>query len=489
MRFKGNLGRLVVDNMISSSKTRGTMAATVRKDSRNRMRFGLYPLLLLSLLAASFVFFWPQNDVPATDYNNNRYAQQNDFAVPQANTVAIDTSDIIEEVVSPAPQAYDKNVLIRRGDTLSGLLLAQNIQTQDISALLAIPLVKRTLAHINPGQIVNIHVNADQELTDLTYNLSPTQTLSVTRADDNFDAKLTKKSAKIMPTVAAGVIGSTFYEAGVAQQLPQKIILDATRLFASKVNFKRGLKPGDHFKVIYESSYVQNKVVSTGNILAMEISNDGKTYTLIRHTDKQGVSRYYPADPNGLRNTVSAKSTFLRTPVHYTRVSSSFSIKRMHPLLAFSRPHYGVDLAAPRNTPVVASANGVVTIAGKENGYGNLVIINHGHGITTRYAHLNGFARNIHAGSYVKQGQVIAYVGSTGLASGPHLHYEYRVNNAPQNPLTVKLPMEAKSIAAAEQKQFSREVATYLAQLHRTPLTVVAYAPGLPQNKNNSVNA
>jgi murein DD-endopeptidase MepM/ murein hydrolase activator NlpD len=471
--------------MISYSKTRGTMAAT-RKDTRSRVRVGLYPLLVtLSLLVASFIFFWPQNDVPSTDYDNSRYAQ-NDFSAPSANTVTIDSA---EEVTPPAPQAYDKNVLIQRGDTLSGLLLAQNIQTQDISALLAIPLVKRTLAHINPGQILNIHVNADQELTDLTYKLSPTQTLSVTRLDDNFDAKLTQKTPKVMPTVAAGVISSTFYDAGLAQQLPQKIILDATRLFGSKVNFKRGLKPGDHFKVIYESSYVQNKAVSTGNILAMEISNDGKTYAIIRHTDSHGVSRYYPADRNALRNAITTKNTFLRAPVHYTRISSSFSIKRMHPLLAFSRPHYGVDLAAPRGTPVVASANGVVTVAGQEGGYGNLVIINHGHGITTRYGHLNRFASNIHAGSVVKQGQVIAYVGSTGLASGPHLHYEYRINNVAQNPLTVKLPLEASQISASEQKQFNREVTNYLAQLHNTPLAVVAYAPGLPQNSNNAKEA
>lgn len=458
---------------------------TSSSDLISRMRVGLYPLLLLSLLVASFIFFWPQNDVPSDAYDNSRYVQ-NDFSAPATNTVTIDSAD---EMVPPAPLAYDKNVLIHRGDTLSGLLLAQNIQTQDISALLAIPLVKRTLAHINPGQILNIHVNADQELTDLTYNLSPTQTLSVTRLDDNFDAKLTKKTAQVLPTVAAGVISSTFYDAGLAQQLPQKIILAATQLFSSKIDFKRGLKPGDHFKVIYESSYVQNKLVSTGNILAMEISNDGKTYAIIRHTDSHGVSRYYPADKNALSNAISAKSTFLRAPVHYTRVSSPFSLNRMHPLLLFSRPHYGVDLAAPRGTPVVASANGVVTVAGQEGGYGNLVIINHGHGITTRYGHLNRFASNIHAGSVVKQGQVIAYVGSTGLASGPHLHYEYRVNNVPQNPMTVKLPMEASPISASEQKQFNTEVSKYLAELHNTPLAVVAYAPGLSQNANTVKDA
>lgn len=471
--------------MISFLKTRGTMAVT-RQVSRNRIRAGLYPLLLLSLVIAAFVLFWPQNDVPTSDYDNARYAQENDFSAQPINTVAIDSTD---EITPPAPQAYDKDVLVQRGDTLSGLLLAQNIQTQDISALLAIPLVKRTLAHINPGQILNIHVNADQELTDLTYNVSPTQTLSVTRLDDNFDAKLTQKTAKILPTVAAGVISSTFYDAGVAQQLPQKIILDATRIFASKVNFKRGLKPGDHFKIIYESSYVQNQLVSTGNILAMEISNDGKTYTMIRHTDSRGVSRYYPADTKALRNSVPTQNTFLRTPVHYTRVSSSFSLNRMHPLLLFSRPHYGVDLAAPRGTPVMAAANGVVTVAGQEGGYGNLVIINHGHGVTTRYGHLNRFASNIHPGSIVKQGEVIAYVGSTGLASGPHLHYEYRVNNVPQNPLTVKLPAAANPISASEQKQFNREVNQYLAQLNSTPLTVVAYAPDLAQNKNTPKDA
>lgn len=453
-----------------------------RGDSR-RLRIGLYPLLLVTLLVAAFVFFWPQNDAPSVMDDSARFTQSNLY-VPE-NTVSINSA---EETAAPAaPQAYDKNLLVRSGDTISSLLVAQNIQTQDVLALLSLPLVKRTLAHINPGQMLSIHVNADQELTDLTYNLSATQTLSVTRQDDGFDAKLMKKPTKILPTVAAGVISTTFYDAGLAQQLPQKIILEATRLFASKVNFKRGLKPGDNFKVIYESSYVQNKAISTGNILAMQISNDGKTYTLVRHTDSHGVSRYYTPDGAGLMSTT--RNTFLRTPVHYTRISSSFSLNRKHPLLLFTRPHYGVDLAAPRGTPVVASANGVVTVAGKEGGYGNLVIINHGHGITTRYGHLNRFASNVHPGTYVKQGQVIAYVGSTGLASGPHLHYEYRINNIPQNPMTVKLPATVDPISVAEQKQFKREVANYMAQMKTTPLAVVAYAPGLAQNKANDEQA
>ncbi len=470
--------------MISSSKTNRAMADTP-SNIPSRPRIGIYPtLLILSLLVASFLFFMLQNDVPTTSYNDARYAQ-NDFVAP-ANTVTIDSA---AENITPTPQAYSKKLLIRSGDTLSGLLLAQNIQSQDVSALLAIPLVKRTLARINPGQILNIHVNADQELTNLTYHVSTTQTLSVTKLDDNFDAKLTKKPTISMPTIAAGMISSSFYEAGMAQHLPPQIIADAARLFASKINFKHGLQPGDHFKVIYESNYVQNKAVSTGNILAMEISNGAKTYNLIRYTNRQGVSHYYPAERNALRNAIPAQNTFLRTPLHYTRVSSSFSANRLHPILSFSRPHYGVDLAAPRGTPVVAPANGKVTIAGKEGGYGNLVILDHGHGITTRYGHLNRFASNIHPGSVVKQGQIIAYVGSTGLASGPHLHYEYRINNVPQNPLTVKLPLEASSVSAAELEQFNREVSRYLAQLHSTPSTVIAYAPGLAQNKANTENA
>ncbi len=453
-------------------------AMASRGESRQRARIGLYPLLLLTLLIAIFAFFYTQNDSPSVMDDSARFAQINTYE-PE-NTVTINAAEDTA-LIPNLPQAYNKNLLVRSGDTISSLLLAQNIQTQDVLTLLSLPLVKRSLAHINPGQVLSIHVNAEQKLTDLTYNLSATQILSVTRQNDGFDAKLTKKPTKILPTVAAGVISTTFYDAGIAQQLPQKIILDATHLFASKINFKRGLQPGDHFKVIYESSYVENKLVSTGAILAMQISNNGKTYSLVRHTDNHGASRYYTPDGAGLVNTV--RNTFLRTPVHYTRISSSFSLDRKHPLLLFSRPHYGVDLSAPRGTPVVASADGVVTVAGKEGGYGNLVIINHGRGVTTRYAHLNHFANNIHPGTYVKQGQVIAYVGSTGLASGPHLHYEYRVNNIAQNPMTVKLPMAVDPISVAEQKQFKREVANYMAQMKSIPLSVLAYAPGLPQNK------
>ena len=422
------------------------------------------------------------NITPTNTYTPSTYTSD-DFTATNNNTVTITPSEEASAAPSAPPQPYDKDIVVNHGDTLSSLLLSQNIQTQDVLAILALPLVQHSLVRIHPGQIFTIHVDANQSLTSLTYDISAAQTLSVIKQNDSFDAKITKKPTKVLPTIAAGVITSTFYDAGLAQHLPQKIILDASRIFASKINFKRGLQPGDHFKVIYESSYVGNKAIGTGNILAMQISSGGKTYTLIRHTGHDGISRYYTTDGATL-----VHSAFLRSPVHYTRISSPFSLNRVHPLLLFSRPHYGVDLAAPRGSPVIASGNGVVTVAGREGGYGNLIIIDHGHGITTRYGHLNGFARNIHPGSYVKQGQLIAYVGSTGLATGPHLHYEFRINNVPQNPMSVKLPM-ADPLSTAERAQFNREVKHYVSEMQSTPLNMLAHAPGLPQNADNDEDA
>ena len=259
----------------SSSKTVGSMAA--RKDVRNRIRIGLYPsLLLLSLLIATFLFFWSQQDdmsdniTPTNTYTPSTYTSD-DFTATNNNTVTITPSEEASAAPSAPPQPYDKDIVVNHGDTLSSLLLSQNIQTQDVLAILALPLVQHSLVRIHPGQIFTIHVDANQSLTSLTYDISAAQTLSVIKQNDSFDAKITKKPTKVLPTIAAGVITSTFYDAGLAQHLPQKIILDASRIFASKINFKRGLQPGDHFKVIYESSYVGNKAIGTGNIFAIKL--------------------------------------------------------------------------------------------------------------------------------------------------------------------------------------------------------------------------
>ena len=245
--------------------------------------------------------------------------------------------------------------------------------------------------------------------------------------------------------------------------MPTSFIWDLSKIFAWKINFKQGLHPGDTFEVLYEKKYFGDKFIEYGDILAAKFYVNGELYEAVRFKHPQEGVHYYT--PTG----ESLDRAFVRTPLQYSRVSSSFNLARKHPILGITRPHEGVDLAASRGTAVKAPGRGVIAFAGRKGGYGNLVIINHGGGVTTRYGHLSRFSKEFHVGSTVKMGDVVAYVGSTGLATAPHLHYEYRINGIPKNPLSVKLP-GAPPLAAKYRHLFLSQSKVYLAQMDKAVL-------------------
>lgn len=317
---------------------------------------------------------------------------------------------------------------------LATLLQNSQISADDIVAVEALPEVKKSFAALQSGQTINILQDSQNKLYGLRYQFGQNQTLSVTRDDDQFSATISSQPIITKKTVAHGQIIGSFMQSATHSGIPRKIVLELASMFAWKINFSKDLQKGDTFTVIYDNEYVGDKKISTGDVLAAEMTLNGETYQAIRYIDNAGDVGYYSPDGHSL------KSGFLRTPVHFTRVSSAFSPSRMQPILHIRRPHLGVDLAAPRGTPIDAAGDGTITFVGRDAGYGNLIIIDHGHGITTRYGHIQRFIRGIHAGMHVKEGEVIAYVGSTGLATGPHLHYEFRINGIPYDPLKVKLP-------------------------------------------------
>lgn len=227
------------------------------------------------------------------------------------------------------------------------------------------------------------------------------------------------------------------------------------------------IREGDEFEVIYEEKVVNGKRVGTGNILSARFTNRGKTYTAVRYTSKQGTTSYYSADGESMRKA------FIRTPVDFARISSRFSTGRKHPILNKIRAHKGVDYAAPRGTPIKAAGDGRVTLAGRNGGYGNTVIIQHGQRYRTLYAHMQGFAKGIRNGTNVKQGQIIGYIGTTGLSTGPHLHYEFQVNGVHVDPLSQKLPM-ADPIAASEKQRFMQLSKPLMARMNKEKATMLA---------------
>lgn len=256
----------------------------------------------------------------------------------------------------------------------------------------------------------------------------------------------------------SGTIKSNLYHAGHTHGLSNRLIMQLSKIFSWKINFARELRPGDHFEILYQTYYLNGKKTKDGSIIAAQFTTHGKTYAAIRDVDAHGRSGYYT--PKGL----SVQRSLTRRPLYHARISSKFSLHRYHPILHIYRPHYGVDFAAPWGTPVHAAGNGVIVEKVHSRGYGRHIVIKHNRRYKTVYGHMARFAKHIYRGQYVKKGQIIGYVGNTGLSTGPHLHFEIRVNNIPRNPLRVKLP-SAWPIAKKHLHAFKVKAKNLLARL------------------------
>jgi len=266
---------------------------------------------------------------------------------------------------------------------------------------------------------------------------------------------------------AAGTIEDSLFQSAQRAGLSDNLTMELAAIFGWDIDFALDIREGDHFAVVYEDKYLNGNKIGTGDIIAAEFTNRGTTYRAIRYTDASGHTDYYSPDGHSLRRA------FLRTPVKFTRISSRFSLHRMHPILNRIRAHKGVDYAAPIGTPIRAAGDGKIIFRGRKGGYGRVIIIRHGSHYSTLYGHMSAFNSKVRLGSHVRQGQVIGYVGMSGLATGPHLHYEFRVNGVHRNPLTVKLP-QAKPIEARYRDDFLRHAAPLVAQLELVKRTLLA---------------
>tara|TARA_B100000989_G_C19531634_1_gene470319 strand:+ start:1494 stop:2810 length:1317 start_codon:yes stop_codon:yes gene_type:complete len=366
--------------------------------------------------------------------------------------------------LSQAPEGNLHIVPISKGDTLTGILLNNRVDETDLLAITSMPAAKQNLVNLQPGKTLTFRLNDKRQVLELSYPLSASADLIIDRADDGFTTHVDRQPLQQQIVHAAEVISGSLYEAGEKAKLPSKITMQLANIFNWKIDFSKDIRPGDSFNLLYTDYYRDGKKVQTGDILVAEFTNRGETYRVVRFEYPKDHVGYYTMDGENVQKA------FLRVPIHYKRVSSSFNPRRMHPVLKTRRPHLGVDLAAPYGTPIKAVGSGTVTFAGRKGGYGNVIILNNGHSISTRYAHMQKFAKGIKRGKRVKKGQVIGYVGSTGLATGPHLHYEFRIDGRPYNPLTIKLP-QAQPIPSDYQKAFFNQSNKLVAELERQPTT------------------
>lgn len=355
-----------------------------------------------------------------------------------------------------------KRFTVSSGDTLSGLFSKAGFNDALLYSINA-QVKDKSWARIYPGERIAFGVNGDGNLAALDIERSQLETWTIVRSDDDrYALSKTLRETDKKTAVAEGTIKSIFFNAAQNAGLTGSQTMALAGLFSWDVDFALDIREGDSFKVIYEDLYLDGKKIGTGDILAAEFTNQGRTHKAVRFTHKDGRVSYYDENGNSL------KKAFLRSPIDFARISSHFSLNRKHPVLHRFRAHKGTDYAAGRGTPIKSTGDGKVIFAGVKGGYGNVIILQHGQGITTLYGHMNAFARGMRSGSRVKQGQVIGYVGSTGLASGPHCHYEFRVHGVHKNPVTVALP-KADPVPSSERAAFKKQAQSVLAKLGTGP--------------------
>jgi GTP-binding protein Era len=310
------------------------------------------------------------------------------------------------------------------------------------------------------------------EIKSLTRRINDTATLSVTRPDGVFSANIVENPLETGEHALRGTIATSLYEAVNAAGGTNRLAVELAHVFQYDIDFVNQARPGDSFIVAYEQQFQDGEFVRDGDILAAEFVNAGKTYRAVRYVGPNGKADYYTPDGRPVRKA------FLRYPVDYARISSGFSLARRHPVLNRVRAHKGIDFAASTGTPIKAAGAGRIVSRGRNGGYGNVVVVDHGKGITTLYGHMSRFAKGQGVGTRVSQGQVIGYVGMTGLASGPHVHYEYRVNGVHKNPARVTVP-KADPIPASLMADFRTQTTPLLARLEAqaAPAVQVASAP------------
>ena len=359
-------------------------------------------------------------------------------------------------------------VIVGRNDTLDAIFRRMALDTADLAAIRQLPGIRQSLDFLKPGDAIKL-THADGELEELTRKVSETQTLKVVRQDDGFAAKMIDNPVQIRVRTATATIDSSLFQAAEAADISDIVALKLANVFAWDIDFVLDIREGDRFTAVYEQIYQDGKYLRDGEVLAAEFVNAGKVYRAVRFVTESGGASYYT--PDGL----PMRKAFLRAPVEFTRVSSVFNPHRLHPILNLIRGHMGTDYAAPTGTPVHAAGDGRVSFAGRRGGYGNALVLAHSNGVSTLYGHMSRFARNIRVGTHVQQGEIIGYVGMTGLATGPHLHYEYLVNGVHKNPQTIQLQGSEPLRADALQK-FRDLTAPLLSTLSPRPPASSAFA-------------
>jgi murein DD-endopeptidase MepM/ murein hydrolase activator NlpD len=417
-------------------------------------------LLIVILLLMIVVSLMPKDAAPKTQVVDLSDTLNLELATP---------SDDIPLTLEPEPQIQPEDwqsVTVKSGDSLSTLFQRVGLSAQDVYKVTQATKKTNALSPLFPGNTLDFLIEKGRLEKVRLIKTALVQTVVERQEDSAFKVTTITRTPDIETRFVQGTIKSSLFVDGQKAGLSQKKLMQLATIFGWDIDFALDIREDDHFALIYEENYLDEKLISEGNILAAQFTNRGKVFNAIRHTD----GNYY--SPEGY----SMRKAFLRSPVDFFRISSKYNPNRKHPVLKTVRPHRGVDYAAATGTPIKASGDGKVIWRGTKGGYGRTIIIQHAGIYTTLYAHMSKYNSKVKNGSRVKQGQVIGYIGSSGLATGPHLHYEFRINDVHKNPLKVKFP-NVEPLNKEQMASF-KPIATELVD------QLVAYQLGTPNDLN-----
>ncbi|MBI4809748.1 MAG: M23 family metallopeptidase [Nitrosomonadales bacterium] len=385
--------------------------------------------------------------------------------MPQTDAISRAQQTLIEEVVLPSSTPVVGNATtfwhserIQRGDTIVELLRRLNVDDQAASDYLRKHRSAEVLRRLSVGKQVQAETDVDGALLALRFINNDANQVIIEKSGDNFKTRILPALTEQRVQVRTGEIKSNLFAATDEAGLPDPAANQLADIFGGDIDFHRDLRKGDKFTVIYEMNYINGEPARTGRIISAEFINHGRAFRAAYFQTTEFTGDYY--NPEGK----SMRKAFLRSPIEFSRVSSGFSKSRFHPVLNKWRAHKGVDYAAPMGTKVKVTSDGVVSFVGKQGGYGNVVMVNHQGNFTTVYGHLSRFAGGIKKGQRLGQGEIVGYVGMTGLASGPHLHYEFKQSGIQRDPLKVALP-DGKPVSKEQMEAFTEKTGELFARL------------------------
>lgn len=361
---------------------------------------------------------------------------------PESGPVETIQSGILDETAtetSPTEPPPDRWVVhnVQAGDTLSSIFSEMEISKKLVYNLAKTDKDRKGITRLMPGQQLLLRFTPEDDLNLLIHEQSQLRSTHYTIQGDEIAKEIKERQVELRLETVQGTITQSLFADGQRTGLSNKVIMQLASIFNYDIDFAREVAEGDHFSVIFETQYIDGNLYDSGNVIAAEFINRGKQYRVLRYEDSDGKVDYLNEKGQ------SRKKAFIRTPLNFTRISSVFSNGRFHPVLKRWRAHKGVDYAAPTGTKVWAAGSGTISFIGRQRGYGKVIYIKHGKKYMTVYGHLNGFRKGLKKGSKVSQGDIIGYVGQTGLATGPHLHYEFRIKGKHVDPLKHTLPPPA----------------------------------------------